>query len=225
METKLNQTDDQLSFLDDIDLSDCDGIKSEPSSGNLPDLKPHQEQELFNFFEREIDDMTSQIFPAAADDKMKDALTMSCPTTSTAFKIKHEPEVFSDCMWSADARNGHRTKDRKRDVSITLSECANGLATITSMEMFDILGKTPPVDGLENSSLLWNPLNDASETESDNEDEEIDVVTSNDDDVKPWLKQEQTNFQQIEPGNGFFKNDDDNKFLTFFNDLRKIREP
>ena len=198
---KFNESSDDLSFLDDIDLSHCDIVKSEPINSGFPDFKPSQVQDLFSFLDIEGTAFSSH------DEKAKenDAFVTPSPTTSAGLQNKHKPEVFSDCMWSAAAGNSLKAKGRKRDVSITLTECNNGLATITSLEMLDILGRTPPVvDGLDSSNnLMWNPLNDTSETERDSEEEEeIDVVTSNpdDDDVMPWVTCQQTNIQRIEAG-------------------------
>lgn len=177
---------DPLSFLDDIDIIDF-------ANGNSGST---DHQEMFSLLKREIDDDLNLLFNDD-DNNLFDVQKL------TANNVKVEPEVYTDCMWSS----ADHARDRKRDVSITLSECAEGLATITSMEMFDFLEneKTPPEACLDNASLMWNQLNEDSDTDTDNE--EIDVVTSNDDDVQPWVKQQQQmNIQRIKPGKRWHSN-------------------
>ena len=106
-------------------------------------------------------------------------------------EVKDEPPVFSDCMWSSAAKNQQHGRERKRDVSITLSECAEGLATITSLEMFDFHSKAQTGDA------IFDSVRDASETDTD---EEVDVVTASDSDFAASVMKQKNLFHKVQPG-------------------------
>jgi hypothetical protein len=196
-DTKENLEQNSLLWLDDFEMVDIgkielDDVDDKAGTGTFPDLKsPHNHEPLifFNHGAMIQDDLihgeTKPTFASLFD-------VDTPPMTADGVKVEPLPQVFSDCMWSADFRNTNLNRDRQRDVSITLSECAEGLATITSMEMFEFQCKASPGVTFDNAGLMMNSLNDES-------DEEIDVVTANDSDVS--LQQcHQNSFHRIEPG-------------------------
>ena len=103
-----------------------------------------------------------------------------------------------DCMLSStqDKTSSLYLIPRRRDVSLTLSECADGVTRfIEPTVTLNMSGTTPPTQvtpGILESSL-WTPLNNAvlDEVEIDDSDEEIDVVTPPD----------EQNIHTIMPGN------------------------
>ncbi len=112
--------------------------------------------------------------------------------------------IRSDCMWSSSLRSVFgdtatsktHHKGRKRDTSLTWSECAEDSSSIAPLE----IGGANMIEG-----PLWNPLSTCnSETETDDSDREIDVETP-DDCINPLLQQENSNNthlrkKSIEPG-------------------------
>ena len=103
-----------------------------------------------------------------------------------------------DCMLSStqDKTSSLYLIPRRRDVSLTLSECADGVPRFVEPTVtLNMSGTTPPTQvtpGILESSL-WTPLNNAvlDEVEIDDSDEEIDVVTPPD----------EQSIQTIMPGN------------------------
>jgi len=98
--------------------------------------------------------------------------------------------IKSDCMWSSTLNSnafGDETsckthhQGRKRDISFTLDECAEGMTTSTCTEMTGVTPLEMLSTGGGNmiEGALWNPLNScsSSENETDDSDEEIDVET------------------------------------------------
>jgi hypothetical protein len=126
-----------------------------------------------------------------------------------------DPEpIKSDCMWSSTLASNvcgdvssskrHHHKGRKRDVSLTLSECADGIMSITSMEMtgFAPLEVLSIDSGNSIEGVLLNTF--SSETETDDSDEEVDVETPYDNVSDPLLQQHshkpRLQKKSIEPG-------------------------
>ena len=139
----------------------------------------------------------------------------------TKFSICDPEPIKSDCMWSStlssvfgDATTTSKVhqKGRKRDVSLTLSECAEGITSITSMEIapLEMLSTTATANLMGGGSMiegaLWNPLNTCnSETETDDSDVEVDVETPYENDSNPLLQQQHSHKSRhrkksIEPG-------------------------
>ena len=205
-----NKTDDPMAFLDQLvikeeDFLDEENVQVIDASCHLPDLRPSHDDELLNFLTSKVDNDFLADFQNAGQPSRNDFLN-DLATTSTVDvrSIKTDPDILTDCMWSAAVKESLQLKSnkgRKRDVSLTLSECAEGITSIASMDL-DFLGTTPPSGGiLDGSNLIWTPLNQNSETETDSEEEEIDVVTAKDDDVTPWVEQRRAqSVQSIQPG-------------------------
>lgn len=173
---------DLENFAQDFDISDVKSldepfaVKDEQGDFFIKEVES-------DFFVKEVND----------DDSSCDFLSdLNLPTLDlSAF----EPETLkSDCMWSSTLNHmveaqQQQTKGRKRDFSLTLSECNEGLMAIKDIEM---LGSTPPTfmggNLLAGSSLnayIETPLTTSaseSDTESTSTDEEIDVVSSDDND-------------------------------------------
>eukprot|EP00095_Tigriopus_kingsejongensis_P012115 snap_masked-scaffold97_size377342-processed-gene-1.12 protein:Tk12115 transcript:snap_masked-scaffold97_size377342-processed-gene-1.12-mRNA-1 annotation:"unnamed protein product" len=93
-----------------------------------------------------------------------ESLGQSLPTEET---------VKADLMWSSTV-SGHarRHGQRHRDVSLTLSECAEAL-----FKDVDLLGSSPPLIGISPESALGLKVADQASTTDMEEDEEVDVVS------------------------------------------------
>jgi hypothetical protein len=163
-------------------------------------------EEPADFLAKEMDDsifIKEEVFQMNDEASTCDFLNdFNLPSMDLSFL---EPDTLkSDCMWSStlthmDISQQQQNKGRKRDFSITLSECNEGIMTIKDI---DLLGTTPPTfmggNLLAGSSLnayIETPLTSSaseSDTESTSTDEEIDVVSSDDNDIyRRYLVQQQ----------------------------------
>lgn len=177
---------DLENFAQDFDITDVKSLE-EPFS---------VKDEPGDFFIKEVESdffVKEEVFQMNDDDSSCDFLNdFNLPSLDLSAL---EPETLkSDCMWSSTLNHMveaqmNQTKGRKRDFSLTLSECNEGLMAIKDIEM---LGTTPPTfmggNLLAGSSLnayIETPLTTSaseSDTESTSTDEEIDVVSSDDND-------------------------------------------
>jgi hypothetical protein len=180
-------------------------------------------EEANTMFLKEEFQIKEEIFQINEDDNSCDFLNdLNLPSMDLSAL---EPDTIkSDCMWSStlthmaeaqQQQQQHNNKGRKRDISLTLSECNEGLMTIRDIEL---LGTTPPtfsggfLGGASLNAYIETPLTTSaseSDTESASTDEEIDVVSSDDPDyTRPILHQQHhhrshTSFKKIphiEPG-------------------------
>ena len=176
-----NNMDFELPF-EDLDFGDLLDVKQEPL---YQEQQPQQQPALAQALSSPISD----------DIKIEDNNDLF-----EAINVNADPDPFfnmeslmddasldsikSDCMWSSvNLFAQENSRKRRRDVSLTLSECAEGLLSINSLDvnMLDSLN-TP-------TSNLMNMDDTASSTESDQDsfmansedeeaDEEIDVVST-----------------------------------------------
>ena len=200
-----------MAFLDQLVIKEEDFLVEQNVQVIDACHLPSHDEELLSFLSSKVDNDFLADFHNVEQQPSTHSFLNDVATTSTAdvHSIKTEPDILSDCMWSAAVKESLQTKSnkngRKRDVSLTLSECAEGITSIASMDL-DFLGSTPPGIGiLDGSSQIWTPLNQNSEIGTDSEEEEIDVVTARDDDVTPWVEQRLAkNVQNIQPGRATF---------------------
>jgi hypothetical protein len=178
--------------------SDCHHIKEEIHEMDFAITKIKDEQF------KDLGDLTD-MWPFGADDNMDGSgvedlfgtdLVDSIINSST--KQEEQQQVIqSDLMWSSTLDKdttlgaGFETtlpfkRGRRRDVSITLSECAEGLLTVKDMELMSsspLLGSSPMIGGHGNHNAFFmdTPLaSSESDTETgvsgdSEEEEEIDV--------------------------------------------------
>merc|ERR1712045_246832 len=173
-----------LADFENLDFADLLEIKDEPLIGNADQDVPgfdtiSADQAMFN--------MESLVDDASLD------------------------SIKSDCMWSSvnlfptlmdsHVSNSNSRKRRHRDVSLTLSECAEGLLSINQLDVVNMLdqisGDDTPLGASPTflsssfgaSSMMNNhhgdseqndSSNEDTETDSENEDDEIDVVGNSD---------------------------------------------
>ena len=184
--------------------------------------EPFIKEEPNDMFLKQVNDDLSikeEVFQINEDDNSCDFLNdLNLPTMDI---IALEPDTIkSDCMWSSIhigeiQQQHHSNKSRRRDISLTLSECTEGIMAIKDIEM---LGTSPPtfmggfLGGASLNAYIETPLNSSaseSDTESTSTDEEIDVVSSDDPDYSHSLLHQQqhhrshTNVKKIphiEPG-------------------------
>jgi len=177
-----NNMDFELPF-EDLDFGDLLDVKQEPL---YQEQQPQQQQPAL---------AQALSSPISDDIKIEDNNDLF-----EAINVNADPDPFfnmeslmddasldsikSDCMWSSvNLFAQENSRKRRRDVSLTLSECAEGLLSINSLDvnMLDSLN-TP-------TSNLMNMDDTASSTESDQDsfmansedeeaDEEIDVVST-----------------------------------------------
>lgn len=177
-----NNMDFELPF-EDLDFGDLLDVKQEPL---YQEQQPQQPQPAL---------AQALSSPISDDIKIEDNNDLF-----EAINVNADPDPFfnmeslmddasldsikSDCMWSSvNLFAQENSRKRRRDVSLTLSECAEGLLSINSLDvnMLDSLN-TP-------TSNLMNMDDTASSTESDQDsfmansedeeaDEEIDVVST-----------------------------------------------
>lgn len=91
---------------------------------------------------------------------------------------KSEEALKADLMWSSTTVHLEQ-KRRNRDISMTLSECAESL-----FDGVDLLGSSPPMVGVApaqvNNQLVTSVMRDSvDDDENEQSDEEIDVVSDN----------------------------------------------
>ena len=149
----------------------------------------------------------SDMWPFGGDDEMD-----ASSTTDDLFgpdladsTAKDIDTIKSDLMWSStldkDTTLGSGldsaplNRRRRRDVSITLSECAEGLLTVKDMELMStspLLGSSPMIGnhGTHNAFFMETPLaSSESDTETgisgDSDEEEIDVVNHQEQEPEP----------------------------------------
>ena len=184
-----NNMDFELPF-EDLDFGDLLEIKQEP----LYEQQPQQQQQQ--------QPLASPLSPSSADagcdgdvmvednNDLFEAINTNSADNDPFFNMESLMDdasldsIKSDCMWSSvNLFAQENSRKRRRDVSLTLSECAEGLLSINSLDvnMLDSLN-TP-------TSNLMNMDDTASSTESDQDsfmansedeeaDEEIDVVST-----------------------------------------------
>ncbi len=214
-----NVTDaDAESALDDLLASN--GIKEEPMSDAGMDLDAIIKIENEDIFNVEMPAVSAASSSDEADSSTNNAnntdmssLLVSAGAADNNINIKTEDSndsIKSDCMWSSalmtgntaelfNAANQQRYK-RRRDVSLTLSECAEG---ILALKDFDVdmlnkveatlgatptLGSSPPFMSSTFGAYAEDtpmPTSEESDTETnvseeDDDDEEIDVVSHDD---------------------------------------------
>jgi len=151
--------DSDLPAFEDLDFNDLLEIKDEPLTQLLSDTS----------------DTSSGADPFFNMESLMDDASLD--------------SIKSDCMWSSvnlfnTSENNHNSRKRRhRDVSLTLSECAEGLLSINQLDvnMLDQisdapLGSTPPFMTSSFGAMDENDENETSEGPSDEEDDEIDVV-------------------------------------------------
>ena len=195
-----NQSDashNSMSFFDDLSLqiANVRTIKLENIDDDDDELDggsaTHEFNDVFNFLttSNESGSMTNLDFLIDAD--MNELASDSQPqpynfddaiSTDANFNFCDPESIKSDCMWSSTLSNifgdtmkqspPKRRRVRKRDFSLTLSECAEGMSGIAPIDM---LHTTPPAGGTVFEGALWTPLNICNyETDSA---EEVDVET------------------------------------------------
>ncbi len=194
--TLTNQIDvshNSMSFLDDLSLhiANVSSIKLESFDDDNDKLSggcaTHEINDMLNFFttSNESDNMANLDFlndELALESQPQSFNFDDTISTDVNFNICDPESMKSDCMWSSTLGNvfgeTHPApkcrRGRKRDFSMTFSECAEGMSGLATMDM---LSSTPPMPmgGAVFEGALWTPLNSCnSETDSD---EEIDVET------------------------------------------------
>jgi len=129
---------------------------------------------------------------SAVDDLFGSDLVDSIIKTDTTKQEEEQQVIQSDLMWSSTLDkditfgsgfdNAPFKRGRRRDVSLTLSECAEGLLAVKDMELMStspLLGSSPMIGSTHNAFFETPLASSESDTETgnsgDSEEEEIDV--------------------------------------------------
>lgn len=215
-----------LSFLDDLSqqITNVDSIEDETfMCKHEPGIEVDKVDDVLQFLTSSngddfadldfLNDSAMEVSASESYQPTSENLDNNDVPSSIEIKFGNcDPELIkSDCMWSSTQSNFFENtttfrphhKGRKRDVSLTLSDCAKGITSITSMEMtgvapLEMLSTTTTATATEGA--LWNPVN--SETETDNSDEEVDIETPSDNIKQNSHQQHQAhhNRKTVEPG-------------------------
>ena len=170
-----------LPNFEDLDFNDLLEIKDEPLNEMF---SPNESSES----ESSGPESSSQEF--ANDDLIDPFFNMESLMDDASLD-----SIKSDCMWSSvnlfnnENNSSSNSRKRRRDVSLTLSECAEGLLSINQLDvnMLDQisdapLGASPPFMTSTFDNMEAEDNDDESEdteTNSEDEDDEIDVVGDN----------------------------------------------
>ena len=184
-------------FADLGDFAQDFGITEAPSALDDPFSVKEEPADMFGKQIGADFMIKEEIFQMNEDDSSCDFLNdLNLPSMDLSAL---EPDTLkSDCMWSStlphqiesQQQQQQQNKGRKRDFSLTLSECNEGMMAIKDIE---ILGTSPPtflggslLTGASLNPFIETPLTTSaseSDTESTSTDEEIDVVSSDDNDM------------------------------------------
>lgn len=160
---------------------------------------------------KDLGDLAADMWPFGADDNMDGSSAIDdlfgtdlvdAIVNGSAKQEEEQQVIESDLMWSStlDTTFGRTGLDnapfkrgRRRDVSLTLSECAEGLLTVKDMELMGtspLMGSSPMI-GNQNAFFMETPLASSEsdtetgvsgDSEEEEEEEEIDVEKVQDQD-------------------------------------------
>ena len=178
--------DFELPF-EDLDFGDLLEIKQEP----LYEQQPQQQQQQ--------QPLASPLSPADADgdvmvednNDLFEAINTNSADNDPFFNIETLMDdasldsIKSDCMWSSvNLFAQENSRKRRRDVSLTLSECAEGLLSINSLDvnMLDSLNTPNNLMNIDDEAASTTSSSSSDQdsfmanSEDEEADEEIDVV-------------------------------------------------
>ena len=171
-------TNDNMDFelpFEDLDFGDLLDVKQEPLYEQAP-------QPMASPVASSITDEAVKIEEADNSD-LFEAININSADNDPFFNMESLMDdasldsIKSDCMWSSvNLFAQENSRKRRRDVSLTLSECAEGLLSINSLDV-------NMLDSLNTPSNLMNIDDEAASTTSCSSDQESFMANSEDEEA------------------------------------------